>query len=75
MGDRENIRVKISTNRLSYSWLLFQLHLKGIETDKTELSSVLSGTRNGAKAESIVVTANEILDDYERYFLNRFSEQ
>ena len=75
MGDRERIRKSISDNRLSYSWLLFQLHLQGIETDKTELSSVLYGNRNGNKAESIVVKANEILDDYERCFLNRCAEE
>ena len=75
MGDSERIRKSISDNRLSYSWLLFQLHLKGIETDKTELSSVLYGNRNGAKAESIVEKANRILDDYERYFLNRPIEE
>ena len=68
MSDRDRVRVCISNNRLSYSWILFQLHLKGIETDKTELSSVLAGTRKGAKAESIVATAIDILEYYEKCF-------
>ena len=72
MGDRERIRKFLADERLSYSWLLFQLHLSGIETDKTELSSVLYNKRAGNKAESIVLKAIEILDDYERYFVNRF---
>ena len=68
MSDRDRVRVSISNNRLSYSWILFQLHLKGIETDKTELSSVLAGTRKGAKAESIVAAAIDILEYYEKCF-------
>jgi hypothetical protein len=40
--------------------------MRGIVTDKTEMSSVISGVRNGAKADSIIQTANDILDIYEQ---------
>ena len=74
MGDREKIRIGIATSRLSYSWLLFQLHLQGIETDKSELSSVLAGTRRGDKAEKIIAYSIDILEDYEQLFLKRITE-
>jgi hypothetical protein len=41
------------------------LELYGIATDKTELSSALSGTRKGAKIEKIIQKSLEILTDYE----------
>ena len=36
--------------------------MRGIVTDKTEMSSVISGVRNGAKADSIIQTANDMLN-------------
>ena len=71
MGDRDAIRIRLSTNRLTHTWLIYQLHLNGLETDKTEFSGVLSGVRKGDKAENIVVKANQILDEYEKYFVKR----
>lgn len=37
----------------------------GIVTDKTEMSSVISGTRNGTKADAIIELSIDILDKYE----------
>ena len=71
MGDRDAIRIRLSTNRLTHTWLIYQLHMRDVETDKTEFSAVLSGTRKGEKAETIVIKANQILDEYERYFVRR----
>ena len=36
-----------------------------IVTDKTEMSSVISGTRNGTKADAIIELSIDILDKYE----------
>ena len=74
MGDRDAIRIRLSTNRLTHTWLIYQLHLNGVETDKTEFSCVLAGTRKGDKAETIINNANQILDTYERCFVNRLIE-
>lgn len=59
------IRERLKNNRLSFTWLIFQLDNKGIKTDKTEVSSIFAGTRKGAKADSIVQKAKNILDTYE----------
>lgn len=59
------IRERIKKHRLSFVWLINQLSMRGIETDKTEVSSIFAGTRKGAKADSIIQCSTEILDDYE----------
>ncbi len=59
------IRERLKNNRLSFTWLIFQLDNKGIKTDKTEVSSIFAGTRRGAKADSIVQETKVILDNYE----------
>ena len=46
-------------------WLINQLGLRGIVTDKTEMSSVLAGTRSGSKADAIIELSHDILDKYE----------
>lgn len=66
MEKRENIRERLRKHSLSYVWLINQLRIRGIVTDKTEMSSVISGVRKGAKADMIVETANDILDSYEQ---------
>ena len=69
--ERRAIRNRLGDNRLTFVWLIDQLHLRGIVTDKTELSSVFAGTRNGPKAEKIVETATQIMDDYESKFVGK----
>jgi hypothetical protein len=63
--ERENIRERLKKHKLSYVWLIGQLALRGIVTDKTEMSSVISGTRNGTKADAIIELSMDILDKYE----------
>ena len=70
MSERDKIRVRIATNRLSHTWLIYQLSLKGLETNRSDFSAILAGTRKGEKADAIVLTANEILDYYEKCFQN-----
>ena len=65
MEERENIRERHKKHKLSYVWLIGQLALRGIVTDKTEMSSVISGTRNGTKADAIIELSIDILDKYE----------
>ena len=43
MEERENIRERLRKHSLSYVWLISQLRMRGIVTDKTEMSSVISG--------------------------------
>lgn len=65
MEELDIIRERIKKHRLSFVWLINQLSMRGITTDKTEVSSIFAGTRKGAKADSIIQCSTEILDDYE----------
>lgn len=63
--ERDRIRLMLYRNTLTNAWLVNRLEERGIITEKTEMSSVLRGVRKGAKAETIIKTSLEILDDYE----------
>lgn len=63
--ERDKIRVALLENSLSQVWLINRLEEHGVQTDKAELSSALSGTRHGAKIDKIIKTSIEILDEYE----------
>ncbi len=63
--ERDRIRLMLYRNTLTNTWLVNRLEERGIITEKTEMSSVLRGVRKGAKAETIIKTSLEILDDYE----------
>lgn len=55
----------LAENYLSQTWLINRLEVvHGLETEKTELSSVLSGSRRGTKAEEIINSSLDVLDDY-----------
>jgi len=64
--ERTDIRFRLQKHNLSYVWLISQLRLRGVVTDKTEMSSVISGARSGPKAERIIQTAAAVLDSYEQ---------
>lgn len=64
MKDRDKIRVILLENTLTQVWLINKLEERGIMTDKTELSSALSGARKGAKIEQIITASLQILEDY-----------
>lgn len=66
MEERNNIRERLRKHNLSFVWLIGQLSLRGIVTDKTEMSSVIAGVRNGTKADAIIQVSHEILDTYEK---------
>lgn len=63
--ERDRIRLMLYRNTLTNAWLVNRLEEKGINTEKTEMSSVLRGVRKGAKAESIIKSSIDILSDYE----------
>jgi hypothetical protein len=63
--ERDRIRMMLYRNTLTNAWLVNRLEEKGINTEKTEMSSVLRGVRKGAKAESIIKSSIEILENYE----------
>ena len=47
-------------------WLINRLADAGVNTDKTEFSSVINGTRVGPKAKTIITTSLSILEVYEK---------
>lgn len=69
MTDRDELRERLNKNHLSYVWLIDQLRRRNVATDKTEMSSVVAGTRSGKKAETILSVSLDILDNYEKEFL------
>lgn len=64
-SQRDTIRFKLLQNSLTQTWLINRLELYGVATDKSELSSALSGTRKGAKVEKIIQNSLDILTEYE----------
>lgn len=68
MLERETIHSRLKKNKLTIVWLIGQLREHGIATDKSEMSSVFAGTRNGMKVDAIVETSKFILDEYETKF-------
>lgn len=63
--ERDRIRLMLYRNTLTNAWLVNRLEEKGVNTEKTEMSSVLRGVRKGVKAETIIKTSLEILENYE----------
>lgn len=64
--ERDRIRMMLYRNTLTNAWLINRLEEKGINTEKTEMSSVLRGVRKGTKAKNIIKTSIEILEFYEK---------
>lgn len=58
------IRTILFNLDLTQVWLIGKLAERGIVTDKTEMSSVLKGTRRGNKADLMLKTSVEILNEY-----------
>lgn len=58
------IREQLTQYRLTQVWLIRQLSVIGLLTDKSEMSSVLSGTRLGSKADEILRKSAKVLAVY-----------
>lgn len=61
------IRERLVKHNLTFVWLINRLEMKGIKTDKSEMSSAISGTRGGPKSEMIIMESKKILDEYEDF--------
>lgn len=70
MAERKALVERLQDNNLTYVWLINVLSLSGVNTDKSEMSSVIHGTRSGEKADSIIRKSHEILDKYEHFILD-----
>lgn len=66
MNERENIRFRLRVNNLTSTWLIGMLRKRGVDTDRSTMSAILAGTRNGAKVDEIVSESCNILDWYEK---------
>lgn len=55
------IKLALAKQMKSQVWLISQMKMRMLITDASELSSVLSGARKGAKAERMIAMANDIL--------------
>ena len=65
---RKVIKVKLDDYSLTQAWLINQLSKRGIVTERSEFSAILSGTRTGNKVEEVLKASLEILEAYEKNF-------
>ena len=66
MEEGVNIRVELIKRARTQKWLIDELAKTGVETDKTELSKVLSGKRKGKKADMILRGSKNILRGFKQ---------
>ena len=55
-------------NSLTNKWLINRLAELGIKVDKSEMSSILLGVRQGDKAKAVIKCSEKILNYYEKCF-------
>lgn len=70
MNERRSLRERLLSNHLSYAWLINMMKLKGMEIDKSTVSSAVNGTITGDRVTKINDLGHAILDLYEREFLS-----
>lgn len=58
------VKRQLTEYRLTQVWLIQQLGLRGMTTDKFEMSAILSNTRIGPKADEILRQSADVLDTY-----------
>lgn len=58
------IKTSLCELGLTQVWLINELAKRNVRTDKTEMSSVIAGTRTGPKADLLIKTAREIINEY-----------
>lgn len=71
---RVTLRNRLQDYNLSYSWLIVSMRRKGLNVEKSTLSSVMSGVIVGERAEKILESANVVLDEYAMLYLDRASK-
>lgn len=62
---RDKIRVGLLKNNLTQVWLINRLSQRGVDVDKSTMSSILAGTSKGYKSQFVIDESIKILDDYE----------
>lgn len=66
----KSIKVSLCELGKTQVWLIGELAKKGIKTNKFEMSAVISGSRTGPKAESIIKTSQKIINEYKEKLKN-----
>lgn len=67
MDERKRLRERVQAYNLTFVWLINILNTRGMNVDKSEMSSALSGTISGKKADSIIEKSHAVLDQYESF--------
>ena len=67
METRVSLRSRLQDNHLNYSWLIYALKLRGVEVDKSTLSSAVNGTISGPRVPKIMEASHFVLDEYEKF--------
>nr|DAQ61036.1 MAG TPA: hypothetical protein [Bacteriophage sp.] len=69
--ERERLRIhvkdRLTAHCLTQVWLIQQLQNAGLTTDKSELCSILAGTRFGPKVDEILVESDRIITAYDDF--------
>jgi len=67
VNERKNLRDRLQTHNLTFVWLINVLNSKGMNVDKSEMSSAVNGTISGTKAKTIIEKSHAVLDQYEDF--------
>ena len=69
--ERERLRVRLKDGLVAHCltqvWLIQQLQNVGLTTDKSELCSILAGTRSGPKVDEILVESDRVMTAYDDF--------
>lgn len=65
------IKLFMWENNLKNAWLMCELRKRGIIVDKSGLSEILNGRREGKKALDIIQKSMQIIEKYESNFLRK----
>lgn len=66
----KKIKLLLWEYELKNSWLILQLKKRGIDVDKSTMSEILNGRREGEKARVIVENSLDVLKWYGKNFEN-----
>lgn len=67
MDERKRLRDRLQGHNLTFVWLINVLNSKGMNIDKSEMSSAVNGTISGKKAGIIIEKSHAVLDQYESF--------
>lgn len=67
MDERKRLRERLQGHNLTFVWLINVLNSKGVNVDKSEMSSAVNGAISGKKADTIIEKSHAVLDQYESF--------